>query len=85
MEERLMVARGFTLKIRADAGSSLAVMFEPSGMLYELGPSEVMFARLDDPESEEMEIVYWEGGISLSPPGPVTTLDATGRELHQLY
>ncbi|MGW6744434.1 hypothetical protein ACWGDX_27525 [Streptomyces sp. NPDC055025] len=27
-------------------------MFEPSGMLYELGPSEVMFARLDDPDSE---------------------------------
>ncbi|MFJ7155831.1 hypothetical protein ACIQUQ_12905 [Streptomyces sp. NPDC101118] len=76
---------GFRFKIKADDESSFSVMFEPSGMLYELGPSEVMFARLDDLQSEELEIVYWEGGISITPPGAVTTFDATGQELHRLY
>lgn len=78
------MAGQFTIKIKADSSSSFTVMFEPSGMPYELGPSEVMYARIEDFQAREMEIVYWEGGISVWPPGPVITLDSEGNELNQL-
>lgn len=80
-----MAAEGFRIKISADERSSFTVMFEPSGMSYELGPSEVVFANLEGDVAEEMEIVYWPGGISIWPPGQVVISDAEGRELHRLY
>ncbi|MFD4029169.1 hypothetical protein ACFWVP_01150 [Streptomyces sp. NPDC058637] len=60
-----MTESGFTLKIGADAGSSFTVMFEPSGMPYELGPSETMSAHVEEADPEEPEIVYRDGGISI--------------------
>ncbi len=54
-------------------------------MTYELGPSEVMYARVEASQAEKMEIVYWEGGISVWPSGPVVTLDSVGNELNRLY
>ncbi|WP_327234444.1 hypothetical protein OG349_11040 [Streptomyces sp. NBC_01317] len=80
-----MAAKGFRIKISADERSSLTVMFEPSGMSYELSRSEVIFASLEGDLAEEMEIVYWPGGISIWPPGPVVISDVEGRELHRLY
>ena len=80
-----MTESNFRIKITADEGVSFTVMFEPSGMAYELDSSEVMFAEFKRAEQEEMEIVYWRGGISIWPPGPVTTFDSTGNELHRLF
>jgi hypothetical protein len=59
-------------------------MFEPSGMSYDLGPSECMYAEVQSVELDEMEIVYWDGGISVWAPGPILTLDSTGGRLHEL-
>ena len=72
------------IKLTADDNSPFTVMFEPSGMAYELGGSEYMFADIPTVEVEEMEIVYWQGGISVWAPGAVTTLDSNGNELHRL-
>lgn len=33
---------------------------------------------------DEMEIVYWDGGISVWAPGRATTLDSDGQEPHGL-
>jgi hypothetical protein len=60
-------------------------MFEPSGMSYHLAPGAVMYSDISDGEPTEMEIIHWNGGISIWPPGPVMTRDADGKELHQLY
>ncbi|WP_329109328.1 hypothetical protein OG792_11355 [Micromonospora sp. NBC_01699] len=53
-------------------------------MAYDLAPASVMFADVADVESAEMEIVHWDGGISIVPSGPVITRDADGGELHRL-
>ncbi|MFI2612516.1 hypothetical protein [Kitasatospora sp. NPDC018619] len=80
-----MGTEGFRIKISADERSSFTVMFEPSGMSYELSPSEVVYANLEGDLAEEIEIFYWPGGISIWPPGQVVIRDAEGRELHRLY
>jgi hypothetical protein len=73
------------IKVTADEAVSFTVMFEPTGMTYELGPSEFMYAEVSEVDLEEMEIVQWEGGISIWPPGSmITTYDAEGVELHRL-
>ena len=72
------------IKLTADENVSLTVQFEPSGMSYELGPSGHMYAEVSSMEVGEMEIVYWSGGISVWPPGPVLTLNAAGERLHEL-
>jgi hypothetical protein len=72
------------IKVTADEDASLTVMFEPIGVTYELGSSEFMFAEIPFFRADEMEIVYWKGGISIWPPGDVTTFDSAGNELHRL-
>jgi hypothetical protein len=59
-------------------------MFEPSGMTYDLASSEHIMAEVSEPHSEELEIVYWNGGISVRAPGPVATFDSNGVKLHDL-
>jgi hypothetical protein len=72
------------IKLIADERASFTVMFEPTGMTYELGPSEHMYAEVQSVELDEMQIVYWEGGVSVWPPGPILTLDSAGERLHEL-
>lgn len=79
-----MIEPGFRIKITASEDGPFTAMFEPSGMTYELNASEFMFAEVPDPQWNEMEIVHWDGGISIWAPGPVITRDANGTELNQL-
>jgi hypothetical protein len=73
------------IKLEAVSDASFTVMFEASGMTYDLGPSEFMYAEISAQQVEAMEIIYWNGGITIVPPGPVTTFDASGNELHYLH
>ena len=75
---------GFRIKVTADENCSFTLMFEPSGMTYDLGPAEAIFATLEGAVAEDLEIVYWQGGISVWPPGHVMISDAEGNELHRL-
>ncbi len=79
-----MVEPGFRIKVIASESGSFTVMFEPSGMTYELKASEFMFAEVPAPQWNEMEIVHWGGGISIWAPGSIITRDANGDELHRL-
>ena len=72
------------IKISADERSSFTVMFEPSGMSYDLSGSEFMFAEFNGIDANELEVIYWDGGMSFWPPGPVVTFDSEGIELHRL-
>jgi len=79
-----MVKHSLRIKLTADENAPFTVMFEPSGMSYELGPSEHMYAEVQSIEAREMEIVHWKGGVSVWPPGPIHTLDSAGNRLHEL-
>jgi hypothetical protein len=59
-------------------------MFEPSGMTYDLEPSDSMFADVENPHTNEFVIEYWPGGISVWAPGGVVTRRSDGTELHRL-
>ena len=69
------------IKLTADGNAPFTVMFEPSGMTYELAAGEGMFADVIEPFTRELEVVNWQGGISIWAPGAVVTRDADGREL----
>lgn len=75
----------FRIRIEANEDTSFTVMFEPSGMPYNLGPSQYMYAEIPSLELNELTIVQWNGGISIEPPGPVTTFDSDGSKLHDLH
>lgn len=72
------------IKLTADGDAPFTVMFEPSGMTYELDAGQFMRADAVDPFSNEIEIVNWRGGISVWAPGAVITRDAEGGELDRL-
>lgn len=72
------------IRFTADESSSFVLMFEPSGMSYQLDGGETMFADVIDASRADIEIVHWEGGISIWTSRGVVTRDATGQELHRL-
>lgn len=72
------------IKLTADSEAAFTVMFEPSGMTYDLAGSEYMLAEVSELNSAELEIVYWNGGVSVWAPGPVATFDSSGTKLHDL-
>ena len=72
------------MKFTANDDAPFIVMFEPSGMTYDLAASEHMFAEVPSAHANEMEIVYWQGGISIWAPGSVVTYDADNNQLHEL-
>ena len=76
--------RRLTIKLVADAGAPFVVMFEPSGMTYDLAGGEYMYAEVVDSSEHQLEIVNWFGGISVWASGALITLDADGNELHRL-
>ncbi len=72
------------IKLTADGDAPFTAMFEPSGMTYHLAAGEFMFADVLSQFTSELEIVNWQGGISVWAPGAVITRDADGRELDRL-
>jgi hypothetical protein len=78
------IERFIRIKLRADDSAPFTAMFEPSGMTYQLDGGAVMFADVFDPFSSEVEIVHWDGGISIWAPGPIITRDSDENELHRL-
>lgn len=72
------------IELSAASDAPFTVMFEPSGMSYELGPAEKMFADVLAPHTNEFVIENWNGGISVWAPGGVITRSADGTELHRL-
>ncbi|CAM3583725.1 hypothetical protein ACXYTP_04035 [Tsukamurella ocularis] len=72
------------IKLTADDGAPFTVMFEPSGMTYDLDGGGFMFADVVDPFSNVFELVNWQGGVSIWASGVVITRDADGKELHRL-
>jgi hypothetical protein len=70
--------------VEADADAPFTVMFEPSGMTYEIEAGQRMLADVFAPVDREIRIIHWTGGISVWPTGSVTTRDADGHELHRL-
>ncbi|MDI6098422.1 hypothetical protein QLQ12_07380 [Actinoplanes sp. NEAU-A12] len=79
------MSKPLRIKISADEDTSFTVMFEPLGMDYDLGPGEWMYAEVQAMEAAEMEIIQWEGGMSILPPGTVRTFNAAGEFLHELH
>ncbi|GAA1541816.1 hypothetical protein GCM10009827_071630 [Dactylosporangium maewongense] len=76
---------GFVIKVEADHDAPFTVMFEPTGMTYDLVGGQSMTAVVEDASADnEVRIVNWDGGVSIWPPGNVVTYDADGNELHFL-
>jgi hypothetical protein len=72
------------IEVIADTGAPFVVMFEPTGMTYELAGGERMFADVTEVIINRIEVANIAGGISITAPGPVTTRDSDGKELHRL-
>lgn len=72
------------IRLEANADSPFTAMFEPSGMTYALSGGEQMLADVTARSTDEISIVHWDGGISIWAPGPVTTRDQAGVQLHEL-
>lgn len=72
------------IELLADEQAPFTAMFEPSGMTYDLGPGERMYAEVATPHTTDLVIESWKGGISVWAPGAVITRDADGNELHRL-
>ncbi|WP_433053741.1 hypothetical protein [Dactylosporangium sp. CS-033363] len=75
---------GLVIKVQAAADAPFTVMFEPTGMSYDLAGGESMTAVVENAADNAIEIFNWNGGISIVPPGNVTTYDAAGNELNFL-
>lgn len=74
---------GESIKVTA-AGEECTVMFEPSGMTYELHPDEFLIAELVERTGGLTEVVAWSGGVSVWPAGPVRIRNSSGVVLHEL-
>lgn len=79
-----MSKRLLRIEVLADDDAPFVVMFEPTGMTYELAGGDRMYADVSKMIAHEIRIINWNGGVSIWAPGPVTTRDASGSELHQL-
>ena len=73
-----------TIKMTAADDAPFTAMFEPSGMTYELGSGESMFADVHRQFTNEIVIENWQGGISVWAPGAVVTRDGEGKEMDHL-
>jgi hypothetical protein len=85
METGAQVGPVLRIKLLADREAPFTVMFEPLGMTYDLAGGEHMFAEVQVIDTPHMEIVNWDGGVSVLAPGVVRTFDAAGTFLHELH
>jgi hypothetical protein len=72
------------IEVVADVDAPFTVMFEPTGMTYDLAGGERMFADVEEVVTDEIVIANIKGGISITSPGPVRTRDSNGNILHSL-
>jgi hypothetical protein len=72
------------IELEADEDAPFTVMFEPTGMTYDLAAGQRISADVLHRVTRDIRIVNWTGGISVWAPGPVITRDADGNELHHL-
>ena len=72
------------IELAADQDAPLTVMFEPTGMSYEVAAGDRMYADVEQPVDAKMRVINWKGGLTIWAPGPVVTRDAQGIELHRL-
>lgn len=84
LEVKVIIQPFMRIKLTADSDAPFTVMFEPSGMAYQLDGGEFMFADVVGRSTDELEIVNWLGGVSVWAPGAVITRDAEGKEVHRL-
>lgn len=78
-------AQIITVKVMAYE-TSFTLMIEPWGMTYDLAPDEVMFVDLTIPPGQNhdaVEVVQWDGGISITGPDRATTRDGAGTVLQE--
>ncbi|MCO7238918.1 hypothetical protein [Aeromicrobium sp. CnD17-E] len=78
-----MTSRSIRVRFQADDGAPFTLMIEPWGMTYDLVGSEAMFVELDAGATDDVELVYWAGGVSICGPGRARTFDSTGSLLHE--
>jgi hypothetical protein len=79
-----MAERCLRIEVVADHDSPFTVMFEPTGMTYDLAGAQRMFAEVEELVIDEIVIVNIAGGISITASGPVQTRDGDGKILQQL-
>jgi hypothetical protein len=72
------------IELEADHDAPFTAMFEPSGMTYNLAASERMYAEIRNPESRDIKIIHWRGGVSVWAPGALVTRNRDGDVLHSL-
>ena len=88
MERGVDMSDGWlTIKLRAEDGAALSVMFEPLGHTYTLESGEFMYADVlthNDDSGDVLEIISTPGLVSLWPPGHVQTRDHEGNKLDWL-
>lgn len=60
-------------------------MIEPLGIDYELKPGASMSFEFSSSRIDEMEVLYWNGGISVWIYGDVTVFDQDGKEVDRLF
>lgn len=77
-------APAWRIEVEANHDAPFTVMFEPTGMTYELAGGEKMFADVARPHAAAIHIINWNGGISIWPPGSAITRDRNEVELHRL-
>ncbi|WP_328834769.1 hypothetical protein [Streptomyces europaeiscabiei] len=73
------------IKISADETVGFTLMIEPLGINYELEPGAAMFFDFSPARIDEMEIIYWDGGISVWIYGDVIVFDRDGKEVDRLF
>lgn len=73
------------IKIAADQTSGFTLMIEPLGINYDLEPGAFMFFEFPASRIDEMEIVYWTGGVSVWIYGDVVVFDQNGDEVDRLF
>ncbi|MFI1443235.1 hypothetical protein [Streptomyces fructofermentans] len=73
------------IKIAADQTVGFTLMIEPLGVNYVLEPGAFMFFEFSPSRLDEMEIIYWAGGVSVWMYGDVVVFDQDGKEVDRLF
>lgn len=73
------------IKIAADRTVGFTLMIEPLAITYELEPGAFMFFEFSPSRIDEMEIIYWDGGVSVWIYGDVVAFDENEREVDRFF
>lgn len=73
------------VKIGSDGVSGFILMVEPLGIDYRLEAGEFMSFEFSVSDPDGMEIIYWEGGVSVWLYGDVIVFDRNEVEIDRLF